>query len=81
MRHALLAGYAAVCLLAITWPGYAALGVGPRPFVLGVPFVVVWNLGWVLASFGVLVLYHRAGRADRSARSRPSAGGRDEGAR
>ena len=60
MRHVLLAGYAFCCLLALTWPGHRLFGVGARPFVLGVPFVLAWNVGWVLASFGVLTLYHGA---------------------
>ncbi len=65
MRHALFGVYAALCLLAITWPGYALFDVGSREFVLGVPFVFAWNVGWVLASFVVLVVYHRTGRASR----------------
>jgi len=66
MRHVLFAGYAIACLLALTWPGYAWLGARVHPLVLGLPFCFAWNVGWVLATFAVLTLYHRAcGRASR----------------
>ncbi len=54
-----LAGYAAVCLLAITWPGFALAGAWADGLVLGLPFALAWNLGWVGLTFGVLVAYHR----------------------
>ena len=33
---------------------------GPRPFVLGMPFAMVWAAAWVVAAFFVLLLLDRA---------------------
>jgi len=60
-RRWLLAGYALVCLLALTWPGYALLGNTAEPYVLGLPLSFAWNVGWVALTFVVLVAYHLSG--------------------
>lgn len=60
LPHVLFAVYLAVCLLAAIWPGYAWLGARIEPRVLGLPFSFAWTIGWVLATFLVLILYHRA---------------------
>jgi hypothetical protein len=57
-RNALFALYVVVCALALTWPVYDLLGNRVEPLVLGLPFTLAWNVGWVLATFVVLALYH-----------------------
>ena len=44
----------------MTWPGYALFGNSIEPYVFGLPWSLVWVVGWVLATFVVLVLYHAA---------------------
>lgn len=55
--------YCLVCLAALTWPGYAWLGNRVTPAVLGLPLSLAWNVGWVVATFVVLAVYHRLRRA------------------
>ena len=64
VRNVLFAIYAVVCLAALTWPGYAWFGNRIEPFVLGLPFSLVWIVGWVVMTFAVLTAYHatRGGR-------------------
>jgi hypothetical protein len=45
----------------MTWPGYALFGNSIEPYVLGLPFSFVWVIGWVLATFAVMVIYHNTG--------------------
>lgn len=59
LRHGLLAVYSLLCFAALTWPGYAWLGNGVEPYVLGLPFSLAWNVGWVVLTFVVLAAYHR----------------------
>ncbi len=61
LRHVLFGIYVVLCLGAMTWPGYARLGNAIEPYVLGLPLSLAWVLGWVLATFAVLVLYHATG--------------------
>ncbi len=61
--HALLAAYLFVALLGLAWPGPEWIAGRVRPFVVGLPFAFAWNIGWVLLTFGVLCLYHRAAGA------------------
>ena len=58
LRHGLFAVYLIICAGALTWPGYAWLGNRIELFVLGLPFALAWNIGWVLMTFLVLVVYH-----------------------
>ena len=55
------AAYAVCCVGALTWPGYAWLGNRIEPYVLGIPFSLAWVVGWVLATFVALVVYHLTG--------------------
>ncbi|MEM9691631.1 MAG: hypothetical protein AAGA56_03740 [Myxococcota bacterium] len=57
-RLTLLGGYYLLCLVALTWPGYAAVGNRLQPYLLGLPPSLVWNIGWVALSFVVLLSYH-----------------------
>ncbi len=57
IRHVLLGLYVVLCLGSQTWPGYAWFGARIEPRILGAPFSLVWVIGWVLATFLVLVVY------------------------
>jgi len=65
LKHAAFGAYCLVCLGALTWPGYAWLGARIEPTVLGLPWSLAWNVGWVLLTFGVLAAYHRATGGER----------------
>ena len=58
LRDLLFAAFVVCCLGALTWPAYAWLGNRIEPFVLGLPFSLAWVVGWVLAAFVALALYH-----------------------
>jgi hypothetical protein len=62
IRHILFAAYTVVCAAALTQPGYALFGNRVEPFVLGLPFVLFWSVGWIALTFVVLALYHVTGR-------------------
>lgn len=53
-----LAGFAALCLACLVWPGFPlAVRLFPaRPF--GLPFPLVWSVGWILLALVVLATYH-----------------------
>ncbi len=59
-RHLLLSLYALVCAFAVLWPVYAWLGNHLEPRVLGLPMSFAWKIGWIFATFVVLMLFHRA---------------------
>ncbi|NIM02231.1 MAG: DUF3311 domain-containing protein [Acidobacteria bacterium] len=48
----------------MTWPGFAHFGNSIEPYVLGLPFSFVWVIGWVLATFVALVVYHNTGERE-----------------
>jgi hypothetical protein len=52
--------FALVCAAAVTWPGHALFGSRVEPFVLGLPFSLAWNVGWVVLSFAAIATYHYA---------------------
>ena len=60
-RDLLFGLYALVCLFALIWPGYDWFGNRIEPFVFGLPFSLVWVIGWVGLSFVALVTYHSSG--------------------
>ena len=60
LRHLALGLFALICLSCLGWPGYAQLGDRIEPFVLGLPFSLVWNIGWITLSFMALLLFHLA---------------------
>ena len=60
-RELLFGLYVVATLAAQIWPVYAWLGNSIEPFVLGVPFSLVWVVGWILLTFVVLVIYHATG--------------------
>ena len=57
--HIAFAAYLGVCALALVWPGYALVGERIEPYVFGLPFTFAWTVGWLLASFTGLCVYHR----------------------
>lgn len=61
MRRALFALYLIAAVLAFGWPGLALVGTRPEPTVLGLPPAFAWTIGWVLATFVVLVIFHKSG--------------------
>lgn len=67
--RALAALYFVAFAVAVTWPGVVPFN-RVRPFVLGLPFVMVWTALWVLGSLFVLwwldrvEARHRRGETD-----------------
>lgn len=57
LRDLLYGLFLLACVLAMIWPGYALLGNRVTPYILGVPFSLVWVIAWVLLSFVALWLY------------------------
>ena len=62
--HVAFAIYLVVALLALAWPGPDWIAGRIQPFVLGLPFALAWNTGWVVLTFLTLALYHRVAGAD-----------------
>lgn len=58
-RHKVLLGVVLLALLASIWPGYLP-GARIEPYVLGLPFSLVWLVGAILAVFIALLLTFRA---------------------
>jgi hypothetical protein len=63
LRHVLYGLWVVVCLCMLCWPGYAWFGSRIEPYVLGVPFSMIWVIVWVLMSAVVLGLYDGFGPA------------------
>jgi len=64
VRNLLFGIYLLVCCACLVWPVYDAVGNRIRPLVLGVPFSLVWVVGWVVLTFLALVVYHATRPAD-----------------
>jgi hypothetical protein len=47
-------GFFIVYAIAVVYPAVAPFR-GPRPFILGLPFAMVWAAAWIVASFFVLL--------------------------
>ncbi|HEY1991044.1 MAG TPA: hypothetical protein VGH71_01185 [Gammaproteobacteria bacterium] len=58
-RHRLLLGIVLLALVASVWPGYL-LGARISPYVLGLPFSLVWPVLCIVAVFVALLLTFRA---------------------
>ena len=56
---AAFASYALLCLLALTWPGLAALSRWAPLLTFGLPTALAWTTGWVVLTFVLFSLYHR----------------------
>ena len=68
-------GFFAAYALAVVYPAVAPFR-GPRPFIFGMPFALVWAAAWIVAAFFVLLLLDRA---YSSAERAHDAGARDTG--
>lgn len=67
-RHRLLLGIVLLALAASVWPGYL-LGARISPYVLGLPFSIVWLVACIGVVFVALLLTFRADmRAQRGKR-------------
>jgi hypothetical protein len=69
-------GFFAVYALAVVYPAVVPFR-GPRPFILGMPFAMVWAAAWIVGAFFVLLVldraYSSAERAhDAAVRDRPA---------
>ncbi len=62
MRRSLLALYVVLCLGALTWPGYAWVAASVQWRPLGLPFVLLWHVAWVLLTMAVMLAFHVSGR-------------------
>lgn len=58
-RHRVLLGVVLLALAASVWPGYL-LGARISPYVLGLPFSIVWLVGCIAVVFAALLLTFRA---------------------
>jgi hypothetical protein len=52
-------GFFIAYAIAVVYPAVAPFR-GPRPFILGLPFAMVWAAAWIVASFFVLLRLDRA---------------------
>jgi uncharacterized membrane protein YfcA len=68
LRHRLLLGVVLLALAATIWPGYL-LGARVAPYVLGLPFSLIWLVLCIVVVFVALLLTFRAdmraGKRDR----------------
>jgi hypothetical protein len=65
----LLIAYLASYAIVLTWPGVLPFN-HARPFILGMPFILVWVAGWVALGGIVLHVLERATTREEDAASR-----------
>lgn len=58
LREILYGLFCLLCLLALTGPGYWLFASGSGVSPLGIPVSMLWTVGWVVASFVALLLFH-----------------------
>ncbi|HEX9728878.1 MAG TPA: hypothetical protein VGA37_10270 [Gemmatimonadales bacterium] len=51
--------YFVAMAIGVTFPGVAPFNT-VRPFVLGIPFVFAWYLGWIVGALFVFYFLHRS---------------------
>ena len=54
----LAVAFFALNVVAVVWPGFGPFN-RVEPFVLGLPFNMVWLAGWLVAAMLVLILVER----------------------
>lgn len=59
IARTLLGVYVVVAFFALVWPLYAIVAERAPALVLGVPFGLVWHIGWIVATFLVMLLFER----------------------
>jgi hypothetical protein len=52
-------GFFVIYALAVVYPAVVPFR-GPRPFIFGMPFAMVWAAAWIIAAFLVLLVLDRA---------------------
>ena len=62
LRNRLYGFFLLVCVTSLGWPLYPLLGARIEPLVLGMPFSMVWMIGWVFLSFVALLAYDLTAR-------------------
>ncbi len=62
--HVAFGAYCVAAFAALTWPVYPALGNRVRPLICGLPFSLAWIVGWIVATFVVLIAYDWAANRD-----------------
>ena len=67
-RHRILLGIVLLALAASVWPGYL-LGARIEPYLLGLPFSLVWLVLCITAVFVALLLTFRADMREKRGRS------------
>jgi len=67
--HVLFALHSAAAAFCVVGPGYVWWGAPARPFVLGLPWSLVWPLLWLLSVFASLLLYEAWTRRVEAARA------------
>ena len=65
LRSWLLALYAVVCALALVWPVYPWVAARAPVLLLGLPFALLWNAGWILLTSVVVAAYHLTGTGEK----------------
>lgn len=74
LPHVLFALHSVVATFCVVGPGYRWWGASARPFVLGLPWSLVWALIWLVAVFASLLLYERFTRSVESEAARSASG-------
>jgi hypothetical protein len=50
--------FVAVMAGALVWPGPWLVGASPDPLVFGLPPILAWKVGWIVAGLVALLTYH-----------------------
>ena len=58
--------YLAVCTACVVWPGMKLFAARVEPRILGLPFALAWMIGWTVATFAVLAVYHTLAERERA---------------
>lgn len=62
-----LLSFVAVCLLSLIWPGFPLAASWFPTRLWGIPFALVWSVGWILTSLVVVAIYHFASGGEKQA--------------
>jgi len=58
LRFVAYAVFVVMCLSALIWPVFDLVAARSPVLVFGLPFSLVWNVGWVVLSFFALLAFH-----------------------